>query len=68
MTKLQELQRFEAKTRAEIDQMWRHAEEHIEAINMLLEIMPESNLHGVLILVVVQLRLNRFARQLDELG
>ncbi len=66
---LQELIGYEIKTRSELDQMWRNAEEHIEAINMLLEMYPksESVLRGFLTLVVLQLRLNRLARQLDEM-
>jgi hypothetical protein len=64
---LQELRSYEAKTRSELDQMWRNAEEHIDAINMLLESMPETTLKAVLTLVVLQIRLNRLARYLDEL-
>lgn len=66
---LQELLNYEVKTRSQLDQMWRHAEEHIDAVNMLLEIYPksESTLRGLLTLVVLQLRLNRLARQLDEM-
>lgn len=66
---VQELIRYESKTRAELDQMWRNAEEHIDVVNMLLEMYPktESVLRGLLTLVVLQLRLNRFARQLDEM-
>jgi len=64
---LKELRSYEVKTRSELDQMWRNAEEHIDAINMLLESLPETTLKAVLTLVILQLRLNRLARQLDEM-
>ena len=64
---LQELRNFESKTRSELDQMWRNAEEHIDAINMMLETMPETTLRAVLTLVILQLRLNRLARLVDEM-
>jgi len=64
---LQDLKSYEIKARSELDQMWRNAEEHIDSINMLLESLPETQLKAVLTLVILQLRLNRLARQLDEM-
>ena len=66
---LEELRRYEIKMRSEIDQMWRNAEEHIDDINMLLEMMPKTGSvwHGLVTLLVLQLRINRLARQLDEM-
>lgn len=66
---LEELRRYETQMRSQIDQMWRNAEEHIDAINMLLEMTPKTDsvLHGLLVLLVLQLRINRLARQLDEM-
>ena len=66
---LEELRRYEIKMRSEIDQMWRNAEEHIDDLNMLLEMMPKTGSvwHGLVALLVLQLRINRLARQLDEM-
>ena len=66
---MEELRRYEIKMRSEIDQMWRNAEEHIDDINMLLEMMPKTGSvwHGLMTLLVLQLRINRLARQLDEM-
>ena len=66
----QSLKRNETVHQSHIDQWWREMEQHKDALEALIELMPKdgSVLRCALMLVVLQLSINMLGRQLDEIG
>lgn len=65
----QALKRNESIHQSHIDQWWREMEQHKEAIEALIELMPKTGsvLRCALMLVCLQLSVNMLGRQLDEI-
>ena len=65
----QALKRNESIHQSHIDQWWREMEQHKDALEALIEMMPKTGsvLRGALMLVVLQMSVNMLGRQLDEI-
>jgi hypothetical protein len=65
----QQLKRNESLHQSHIDQWWRSMEEHADALEELIKLMPNSGsvIKCALMLVCLQMRVNMLGRTLDEI-
>lgn len=65
----QSLKRNETIHQSHIDQWWREFEQHKDALDALIELMPKTGsvLRCALMLISLQLSVNMLSRTLDEI-